>query len=148
LARGGQCTVDGRSADLQDLGTDDRIQVKVAMPLHCIDQDRDQGLQALTADTIGGLPPHRERLPYGFVVKTIAHGGNLSASGFLAQHTNGMLAVISRQSYEFVKNLDPVAESRIVELTPFHGHLMVQTEGVRDEQIPNGVRAGVPPATY
>ena len=35
-----------------------------------------------------------------------------------------------------------------LELTPFHGHLMVQTEGVRDEQIPNGVRAGVPPATY
>ena len=35
-----------------------------------------------------------------------------------------------------------------MELTPFHGHLMVQTEGVRDEQIPNGVRAGVPPATY
>ena len=35
-----------------------------------------------------------------------------------------------------------------LELTPFHGHLMVQTEGVRDEQIPNGVRAGVPPATH
>ena len=34
-----------------------------------------------------------------------------------------------------------------LELTPFHGHLMVQTEGVRDEQIPNGVRASVPPAT-
>ena len=36
----------------------------------------------------------------------------------------------------------------VLELTPFHGHLMVKTEGVRDEQIPNGVRAGVPPATY
>ena len=35
----------------------------------------------------------------------------------------------------------------VLELTPFHGRLMVQTKGVRDEQIPNGVRAGVSPAT-
>ena len=34
-----------------------------------------------------------------------------------------------------------------LELTPFDGHLMVQTEGVRDEQIPNGVRARVSSAT-
>lgn len=111
LARGGQCTVDGRRADLQDFGPNDRVQVKMAMPLHGIDQGRNQCLQALTADTICGLPQHRERLPDGFVVKTVAHGGRPGASSFFAQHTNGMLAVISRQSYEFVKDLDPVGES-------------------------------------
>ncbi len=34
------------------------------------------------------------------------------ARGILAEHTNGMLAVISRQSDEFVEDLDPVVESR------------------------------------
>ena len=29
-----------------------------------------------------------------------------------------------------------------MKLTPFHGHLKVQSEGVRDEQIQNGVRTG------
>ena len=84
------------------------------MAFHCIEQGRDQGPQALTADTISGLPQHRGRLPYGFVVKTVAHGDRLGANGFLAQHADGMLAVISRQSYEFVEDLDPVAESRTV----------------------------------
>jgi len=72
----------------------------------------DQGLQALAADTISGLPQHRKRLPYGFVIKTVAHGDRPGVSSFLAQHTNGMLAVIPRQRYEFVEDLDPVAESR------------------------------------
>jgi hypothetical protein len=68
----------------------------------------------LAADTISGLPQYRERLPYGFVVKTVAHGNRLGASGLLAQHTNGMLTVISRESYEFVEDLDPVGKSRTV----------------------------------
>jgi hypothetical protein len=39
-ARRRQGTVDGRGANLQYLGSDDWIQVKVAMPLHGIDQGR------------------------------------------------------------------------------------------------------------
>lgn len=31
-------------------------------------------------------------------------------------------------------------------LTPFHGHLKVQTQGVRNEQIQNGIGAAVSPA--
>ena len=48
----------------------------------------------------------------------------------------------------FILGVAPGHEALELELTPFHGHLMVKTEGVRDEQIPNGIRAGVPPATY
>jgi len=55
-ARRGQYTVDGRRADLQDLGLDNGVQVEMAVPLHGIDQHRDQRLQALAANPIGRFP--------------------------------------------------------------------------------------------
>ena len=42
-----------------------------------------------------GIPQHWDRLPYGFVIKTVAHVGHPDAGGIIAQHTNGMLAVIT-----------------------------------------------------
>src|ERR1019366_6710681 len=49
-ARSCQYAIDGRRADLQDLGLDDRVQVEMAMALHGVDQHRDQRLQALATD--------------------------------------------------------------------------------------------------
>ncbi|HMS06549.1 MAG TPA: hypothetical protein PKD73_12270 [Burkholderiaceae bacterium] len=72
IARVAQGTVDGRGADLQELGLDHRVQLKVAVSLHRVDQDRDQNLQPLSADTVACLPQHNEGLAHGFVVEPIA----------------------------------------------------------------------------
>ena len=49
-----------------------RVQIEMAVPLHGIDQHRDQRLQALAADPIGRLPQHRQRLAHRLVIETIA----------------------------------------------------------------------------
>lgn len=58
-------------ADLQNLGLDDLVQVEVAVPFHCIDQHRDQRLQALAANPIGRIPQHGQRLAHCLVVEPV-----------------------------------------------------------------------------
>src|SRR5690606_17603033 len=50
-----QGTVDRRGTDLQELGLDHRVQLKVAVSLHRVDQDRDQDLQPLAAHPVACL---------------------------------------------------------------------------------------------
>ncbi|CAB3774931.1 hypothetical protein LMG29542_08313 [Paraburkholderia humisilvae] len=64
----GQHAIDGRRADLKEFGLDDRIQVEMAVPLHGINQLRDQRLQSLAANPVGCVPQHRQRLAYRLVV--------------------------------------------------------------------------------
>jgi hypothetical protein len=67
---------------------------------------------AQSADTIRGLQQHRKRLLHGFIVDSVARGSRFGAGGFLTKYTNGVLSVISRHSYEFAKDLDPIAQRR------------------------------------
>ena len=52
-------------------GLDDLVQVEVAVPFHCIDQHRDQRLQALAANPIGRFPQHGQRLAHCLVVEPV-----------------------------------------------------------------------------
>jgi hypothetical protein len=86
----------------------DRVEVKVSMTLHRIDQHRDQRLQPLAANPIGGLPQHRQRLPHSLVVQTIA-GPLLLRGDLLSKYSNGVFAVVSREGHELVEDLDLVS---------------------------------------
>ncbi len=80
------------------------------MTFHGIDKHRDQCRQALTTDTVSGLPQYLERLPHGFIVKAVAHSSRFDANGPHAQHADGMLSGVARQIFKFLDDLDPVAE--------------------------------------
>jgi hypothetical protein len=73
----------------------DRVEVKVSMTLHRIDQHRDQRLQPLAADPI---PQHRQRLPHSHVVQTIACP-LLLRGDLLSKYSNGVFAVVSREGH-------------------------------------------------
>ena len=60
-----------RRADLHDLGLDDRVQIEMTVPLHGIDQHRDQRLQALAANPIGRFPQHGQRLAHRLVERRL-----------------------------------------------------------------------------
>ena len=108
--------------------------------LECAERIRTQQRQgkrklyALHAPEVECIAKGKARKPYEFGVKV----------SVAVTHKQGLL-VGARSFPGNPWDGHTLAE---LELTPFHGHLMVQTEGVRDEQIPNGVRAGVPPATH
>ena len=110
--RGGQHAIDGRRADLQDLGPDDRVQVEMSMPLHGIDQHRDQRLQALAANPVGGFPQHRQCLGYRLVVHAVAQAYVSCRTELPAQNADRVLAVVASQGHKFVEDLDPIAERR------------------------------------
>ena len=97
--RAGQHAIDGRRADLQDLGLDDRVQVEMAMPLHGIDQHRDQR-------------PYRQCLGYRLVVHAVAQAYFGCWTELPARNAERMLAVVASQGHEFVEDLDPFAERR------------------------------------
>ena len=58
-------------ADQQDFGLDDLVQVEVAVQFHCIDQHRDQRLQALAANPIGRFSQHGQRLTHCIAVEPV-----------------------------------------------------------------------------
>ena len=107
-----QHAVDGRRADLQDLDLDLGVQVEMAVSLHGIDQHRDQRLQALAANPVGGLPQNRQCLTDCLVVQTIPAARRGRSSDLLAQHPDRVLAVIAGQGHEFIEDLDPLTECR------------------------------------
>ena len=85
--------------------------IEVAMAFHRIDQHRDQRLQPLAADPIGGLPQHRQRLPNRLVVQTVACP-RFRPGGLLSQHPDGVLAVVAGQGHELIEDLDLVHRRR------------------------------------
>ena len=110
--RSSQYAVDGRRADLQDPGLDDRAQIEMAVPHHGIDQHRDQRLQALAADPISRFPQHAQCLANRLVVDAVTGARRLRSGDLLAQHPDRVLAVIAGQGHELIEDLDPVTERR------------------------------------
>jgi hypothetical protein len=72
----GQGAIDGRRADLQQLGLDDRVAVEMAVPLHGIDQRRYERLEAFATDAVTRLPQQDQRLANGFVVDAVSCRGS------------------------------------------------------------------------
>ncbi len=85
--RAGQHAIDGRRADLQDLGLDDWVPV-------------------------GGFPPYRQCLGYRLVVHAVAQAYFGCWTELPARNAERMLAVVASQGHEFVEDLDPFAERR------------------------------------
>jgi len=108
----GQHAVDGRRADLQNLGLDDRVKIEVPVPLHGIDQHRDQRLQALAADPIGSFPQDRQGLGHRLVVNAVAQAHVDCWAELSAKYADRVLAVVAGESHEFVEDLDPITERR------------------------------------
>jgi uncharacterized protein with HEPN domain len=52
----GEASINGGGTDRQDLVLDDRDKIEMTVPFHRVDQHRDQHLQPLAANTVGGLP--------------------------------------------------------------------------------------------
>ena len=76
--------IDGRCADLQDLGLDEGGQVKMPVSFHGSDQHRDQRLQALAANPVGCLPQRRQRLANRLVVETVAGARRIRCGDLLS----------------------------------------------------------------
>ena len=91
-----QRAVDRRGTDLQQPVLNHWIQLKMTMPLHGIDEDRNQCLQPLAAHPVAGLPQHNQCLTNCFVVETIARGSGALMRVISGQDPNGVLAVITR----------------------------------------------------
>jgi len=84
----------------------------MSMPLHGIDQHRDQRLQTLAAHPIGGFPQHRQRLGYRLVVHAVAQAHFGCRAELPAQYADRVPAVVAGQGHELVEDLDPIAERR------------------------------------
>ena len=66
-----QQTVDGCGADLEQPASHHRVELEMAVPFHCLDQNRDENSQPLAADAISRLPQHRQRLMHRLVVESL-----------------------------------------------------------------------------
>jgi hypothetical protein len=84
----------------------------MTVPLHGIDQHRNQRHQALSASLIGRFPPHGQRLAHRLVVAIVAGARRLRGGDLLAKHPDRVLAVIARHAHELIEDLDPVTERR------------------------------------
>ena len=94
-ARPGQHAINGRCADLHDLGSDEGVQIEVAVAFHGVHQHRDQRFQPFAAKPISRLPQHRQRLADCLVIQTVAIRLGLRGSPFTPQKTDGVLAVVA-----------------------------------------------------
>ncbi len=75
------------------------------VPLHCVNEDRDQRLQSLATNPVGGLPQNDQSLPHRLIVEPRPWPGFGPGAGRAApQHSDRMFAVIARHGHEFVQD--------------------------------------------
>ena len=86
--------------------------IEMTVPLHGIDQHRDQRLQALAANPIGRFPQHGQRLANRLVAEAVAGVRRLRSGDLLAKQPDRVLAVIAGHGHELIEDLDPVTEYR------------------------------------
>ncbi len=84
-------------------------------------QDREQGLEALGANAIRGLPEHDQRLPDGLVVQSwaVRAGRRWRARGRRsAEEPDGVFSVIPGQRDEFIEDSTLPFECAVLIATP------------------------------
>ncbi len=77
------------------------------MPLECGDEHRQERLEPLPADPVGGLPQHNERFAHGGIVHRKPHwAARPGRARFrVQQQSNGVLAVVASDRDKLVENL-------------------------------------------
>ncbi len=108
-----QRTINSRRTDLQQPLLDQRIQLQMTVPLHGIDEDRNQWLEPLAAHAVAGFPQHDECLANRFIVETVARGPGPLLQMFSGQDPYGVLAVVPGQRHELIEDRRPLPCSRL-----------------------------------
>jgi hypothetical protein len=101
----GQHPVDRGCTDLAESEPHRLVEHKMAMPLHCRDQQRDERLQPLPADPVARFPEHNKRLSHRFVINPASRPGPSPVHGmFTPQEAFSVLAVIPGDFHELRQN--------------------------------------------
>jgi hypothetical protein len=104
-----QCPIHRRRTHRQQTRQHLWRQLKMAVPLHCRDQDRHQRTQPLAADPVRRLPNHNQRLARRLVIKPALRAQiRVSARHAGPQQARRVLAVVARQRRELVQHPAPI----------------------------------------